>query len=449
MKKLMLGMIGVSFLIQATMAQEAPEMPAAQEQMAVTFPLPLPKIEVAIRPVRVKINVVSTTTTTTSDNVGQQHDADDPMRSRTITKSFSLDQSDKVLLSNKYGEVQVKTWDKKEARVDVTIKAWAKSENDAQQMLEDVSITAAKEGDEVTFRTNVGGGNYSRGKNGSKSWRREVRIDYVLFLPASAALSLSNQYGNVVMGNFSGPLYVKAQYGNFNAGRLMNNNNYVSVQYGKADIQELNKAVVKQQYGSGLAIAVVGTLDLNAQYAGVNIGSIKGDAVIRQQYGSGLTIGSVDNLDLDAQYTNVNIGTVSGNAAIKQQYNNITIANVGKLNLNGQYTTVKVGTLKGDANFRMDYNRLSVDQITSACRALAVKANYVGVSLGFADNYHGDFSVRTNYGSFKYGDAVAAKSDRDPDDKSYSSTRNYTGTIGRGGSGKVSLSTDYGSVLFK
>ena len=74
-----------------------------------------------------------------------------------------------------------------------------------------------------------------------------------------------------------------------------------------------------------LYIGTVGTLDLKAQYAGVNIGTIKGNALVKQQYGQGLNVGSVSNLDLDAQYVNVNVGTVHGNANVKQQYNDISI----------------------------------------------------------------------------------------------------------------------------
>ncbi|PIH00636.1 hypothetical protein CS542_03835 [Pedobacter sp. IW39] len=36
------------------------------------------------------------------------------------------------------------------------------------------------------------------------------------------------------------------------------------------------KAVVKQQYGSGLTIGAAGTLDLNAQYVTVRINTIRG-----------------------------------------------------------------------------------------------------------------------------------------------------------------------------
>ncbi len=174
--------------------------------------------------------------------------------------------------------------------------AYNRVDKEAQKLLDGVSISAFKKGAEVIFRTNVEGGHYGSGRNGRTSFRREAYINYVVYPPAYQYLTLNNQYCNVVMGNFSEPLYAKVQYCNFTALRLMSDNNYISVQYGKTDIQELNKATLKQQYGSGMTIGAVQILDLNAQYAAVKIGIVKGNALIKQQYGSGITIGTVENI---------------------------------------------------------------------------------------------------------------------------------------------------------
>lgn len=373
-----------------------------------------------------------------------QQNSDDPMRSKTFSKSFPVDRSDKITISNKYGVVVIKTWDKKEIKVDVDIKAYSKDANDVQRLLDDASIEAVKSGDQVTFKTNIGdrNGNYgSSTKNGKTVWRREVRINYTVYMPASNALTVTNQYGNVEMGDFSGALYAKVQYGNFTAGNLSSNNNYLSVQYGKANVQEMNNAVVKQQYGSGLTLGTVGTLDLNAQYAGVHIGAIKGNAIIRQQYGSGLTIGSVGSLDLDAQYANVNIGAINGNAALKQQYNNLSIGSVNKLDLKGQYVTVKIASLKGDGNFKLAYNRLLIDNIGGGCKVFNLDADYVDASLNFISGYQGDFDVKTRYTGFKPGAGVTCRPAVGEGQE-----KNYSGKIGNGGGCKIAIKADYGSI---
>lgn len=376
---------------------------------------------------------------------GVQDDQNDPVRTKTFSKSFAMDGSDKLNLSNKYGDVLIKIWDKREVRVDVEIKAYSSQNGEAQRLLDETTVEAGKTGDLISFKTNMGNrdGNYgSRVRNGKIVWKREVKVNYVVYMPASNSLSMSTQYGNMTMGNFSGPLYAKVQYGNFTAGNLNSNNNYISVQYGKADVEEINVATIKQQYGSGLSLGTVGTLDLNAQYAVVDIKKIKGNAVIKQQYGQGLNVGSVDNLDLDAQYVNVAVGTVNGNATVKQQYNSIAIASVNKLNIRGEYANVKVGNLKGDGTFRVGYNKLIIDNVLTGCKSLIINADYATVSLGFGSGYHADFDVKTNYGGFRPGPASSRTiSDED-------NSRQYSGKIGNGGASKITIKADYGSVSF-
>jgi len=386
-------------------------------------------------------------TTTTTVTSYQNDDAN--MRSKTFSKSFGVDQSDKISLSNQYGSIQIKVWDRREIQVDVDIKSYSNSDQDAQKLLDEVSIEASKSGDQISFKTKMDreNGNWGSGSRNGKKWRREVRINYVVNMPAANALTLSQNYGSVTMGDLSGALYAKVQYGNFNAQNLSNTNNYVSVQYGNCNIQSLNGAVIKQQYGSAVTIGTVNTLDLNAQYAGVKITTIKGNANIKQQYGSGVTIGSVDNLNLNAQYANINVSTIKGNANIDQQYNNLSIGSVGKLNLKSQYTSVTVGALNGDGNFDMEYNKLSIAEISNACKTLNVDGQYVGISLGFSNNYNADLDVHTNYASFKYADRVTARLLNDT--KDYSSSKDYSGKIGNGSGATVKIKSDYGSVTIK
>jgi len=383
-----------------------------------------------------------------SDRHVVKQDRDDAVRVRTISKTFPADRSDKVILNNQYGSMVIKVWDKREVKIDVTVRAYSNNEKEAQELMDQVNISAGKDGNIISCRTTIDQNNSGRWFS-SRNRRREVKVAYVVYLPAANALSLSQQYGNVNIDDFSGPLDAKVQYGDFIAGNLSDVTNNISVQYGKTNIGELNKASIKQQYGSGLTIGTVGTLNLNAQYANVNITTIKGDAQIKQQYGSGLRIGSVNNLDLDVQYATVNINTVKGAATIKQQYNSLTIGSAGKLTLRSQYTGINIAALRGDGTFKMSYNNFTLGEISPACKRLAIDADYVDVNLNFGESFNGDFSLQKSYGGFKYGDNVKVNSSGDNDDRRNSSSKRYTGRIGNGGSSSVQIETTYGSVTFK
>lgn len=367
---------------------------------------------------------------------------DDPMRSKNFSKSFSISPSDKINLHNQYGAMVIKIWDKREVKIDVSIKAFSNEDREAQRLIDQVNISAEKDGDQVTCKTNIGSGSRWAGRGR----RREVKVNYVVYMPATNSLTLTQEFGNVNMDDFAGPLYAKVQYGDFIAGKLSSANNYVSVQYGKTTITDINKAVVKQQYGSGLTIGAAGTLDLNAQYVTVRINTIRGDAIIKQQYGSGISITNVNNLDLDIQYANVRVDNIKGNAIIRQQYNSIKIGTVGKLDLKSQYANVEIGALRGDGFFKMSYNNFDIAEVGTGCRNLTIDADYVDTKLKFAEGFNSDFNVQTSYSGFKSGDRVTVRQSGSQDDDN---SKNYTGKIGSGGRSAVRIKSDYGSVTFR
>jgi len=372
----------------------------------------------------------------------------DAERSKNFSKTFSVDNGDKIALNNQYGSIVIKTWDRKEVKVDIEIKAYSNSDNDVQKLIDEVSIDASKAGDQVSVKTNINdrNGNFGRKlKNGVTTWRREIKVNYVVYMPAVNALNAQQEYGSIDIGDFSGPTSLKVQYGNLTAGSLSNANNYINVEYGKMSIQNLNSAVIKHEYGGGVSIGSVGTIQVDAEYVPVSINTISKSANIKIQYGGGLTVGSIaGNLLLSSEYAKVNINSIKGNTVIKQSYGSLILANVGKLSLKAEYTNVSLGNLNGDAQIDMDYNRLSVSEITPACKNFGFTGEYASVNLGFSANYNANLNVSTSYAGFKYGSNVAARllSDDDEDKK-------YTGKIGGGGAANVTIKTEYGAVTFK
>ncbi len=384
----------------------------------------------------------------------QQGQYDDPQRTKSFSKSYSIGRGDKVNVSNIYGSLIIKTWDKNEVKVDADIRAFANSEDEAQKLIDNVSISSSKSGDEAVFKTQMEdrNGSWGNGSRNGKRWRREVKIFMTVYLPSSVALSASQQYGNLEMPDFSGPTALKVQYGKLITGDLSNVNNFISAQYTSVDLKDVNKATIKQQYGSGLTIASIGDLNLNAQYATVRIGDIKRNANIRQQYGSGLSIESVGNLDLDAQYASVKIGTVRGEAGIKVQYGSgLNIEQVGNLSLTSQYTGVRVGRLTGIFTAKSQYGgKMTVEKIEASSKTVNLDTEYITISLGFAPNFGGSLNVDTQYASFKYGENVNARRvGADDDDRGYSSTKEYTGTVGKGGPSNVKVTVRYNSLTIR
>lgn len=342
-------------------------------------------------------------------------DDDDPVKSKTFSKTFSLNQNDKVSIVNQYGSITLKTWDRNEVKLDADIKAFALTNDAAQELLDAVSIEALKNGDLASFKTiiqqNKGWNNWGRGSKNGVKWRREVKIYITLYMPAKNALTASQTYGNITMDDFSGPTSLKVQYGNLSAGNLNHSNNRISVQYGKAALKNVNAAEISHQYGDGLTLVSINDLTLEAQYTAVQIGTIKGSANIKHQYGKGVNVDYAGTLSLTAQYTNVKLKKLGG-------------------------------TFTGS----LEYSRLGIENIDGASKIVNIRGGYSHISLGFNTNYGGVFNVATNYSGFKYGSRVSAEQQKGQ--RPGSTSKAYSGQIGNGGQAQVNVQADYGSVTF-
>ncbi|PST85156.1 hypothetical protein C7T94_03360 [Pedobacter yulinensis] len=379
----------------------------------------------------------------------QTEPSDDPVYRKVFSKSFPVDRSNRVVITNQFGEVQIKSWDKMEVRAEVEIKAYASGADEARRLLDGVNIEANKSDGSVTYRTLItdNQGNWGSWFSKGKRTRREVRVNYVVYVPTVNALNISNQYGNVEMGNFSGALNAKVQYGNFNALKLTNSSVLISTQYGKTNVTSLNKATIRHEYGAGVTIGTASSLNLHAQYVKVNIGTVNNDAQIRQEYGDGLVLGSVGSLNLIAQYIKVNIREIKeATAMLRLDYASLQLGSVQNVNLDADYTDVNVSNLRGDGRFNMSYNRLNIGLVGPATRTVLVSGEYAEISLGFSDDFHADFDVATSYSNLRYsGNSRITMKALSDDERT---ARRYLGRIGRGG-GTVKINSSYGGVTFR
>lgn len=357
----------------------------------------------------------ASTTKKSTQGLENENEIADAEKGKFYSKTYVIDKNDKVGLSNKFGSITIIVWNKNEIKIDAEIKAYANTDAQAQELIDEVEVTANKEANLISFTTNIenSNGNWGRGSRNGKNWRREVKVNVTVYMPAGNALSAKQQYGNIQMEDFSGPTSIKVQYGNFTANNLKSNNNYINVQYGKCVINEAAQVKINHQYGGGLTIGTVGELELLAQYINVNIGEIKQASTLKQQYGSGISIGSAAALTATVQYS-----------------------------------TLKIANLQGNLTSKIQYGKINIDEVKADCRAIAIDADYTDVTLGFAANYNADFEVNTNYGSFKYEGNVSAKKQTD-DDRHYSAAKNYLGTVARGGANTIVIKANYGGVTFK
>jgi len=244
------------------------------------------------------------------------------VKSKTYSKSYTVDDNDKLAIDNRYGNIAINTWNKNEIKVDVEIKTYANGDADAQRMLDHVQINDSKNNSVIAFTTMIDDNDHKSFwailNTGGKSAVRKTVINYVVYMPAKNPLSITNSYGGVVLPDLSGKVTIKSTYSNLTSKALTNAGNTINIKYGNANMESLVGSTLQLAYGN-LNLQWAENLNANVSYSGVNIGKISNSATINVNYGDGLQIGSLDknlkNLSVNASYAPVKIGTMNNDNA--------------------------------------------------------------------------------------------------------------------------------------
>lgn len=196
--------------------------------------------------------------------------ADDPMveKKKTYTKSYPLSSSDKITLSNQFGEMKISTWDKNEIKVDVTITAEAGTDERAQQLLDVINIRDDKSGNVVSFRTKIDNNN---NQNRHKGEKQSFNIDYVVFLPSGNMLDARNEFGPMSIGDYKGKIALESKFGSLTAGNLSGNAR-VTVEFGKVTIGSMTDGDLTIKFSRGLVNNLSGDVKANFEHSNVKLG---------------------------------------------------------------------------------------------------------------------------------------------------------------------------------
>ena len=274
---------------------------------------------------------------------------------KTVNRRFEVEPTGKLVLDNRYGDIDYATWDRSEVRISVTIEVSAKSEARAQEVFDRISFDFAGAPRLVSARTQLDG------QVGKWNWEQGDRymIHYRVSAPTGFALDLTNLYGDVRLpelareaklkvrygdldaSDVAGPLRLELAYGNARLGRLRDVE--ADVQYGELALRSARDLTLRSRY-SEHRFGAVGTLDLESQYDEFVARSVRQLRNVGRY--DDFRIDSAWSVDLETSYTDMRIGWLAEAANMRMRYGDAhiggTAATVRDIDLDGEYTDMLV-----------------------------------------------------------------------------------------------------------
>lgn len=322
-------------------------------------------------------------------------------KEKKINKNYTVNAEATLNVSNKYGNVNIVSWNENRVVIEVTIKTNGNNEKKVQERLDEINVEFKNSADYVSAKTVIENSNWNWGWSSSNV---SIQIDYLVKMPVRNLLVLKNDYGAISLDRLDNKVDINCDYGSMSIGELNAPDNKLNFDYTNGvTIDYVKSAYINADY-SGFTIDKAGKLDINADYS---------KSVIRL-----------------AEYVNFNA-----------DYGSILIGKAYYIDGNGDYLSQEYEKITGSLKLVSDYGSIKIRSVSTGFKDLNIKSDYVSIKIGLESNTAFYFSIKARYASLKGLDGLNFNKKIQSGNENY-----YEGTYGENQTGKITIDSNYGNI---
>lgn len=353
--------------------------------------------------------------------------ASGPMQefTKTLNREFGTSADGTTALYNKYGTVNVKTWQNNSVKINVTIVVNAKNQRDADETFKNINVNFTSAWGYVKAETmiaedmNYGSGNWWP----AKTCGDDFKINYEVWMPVSNQLDLKNKYGNAWVAALKGKLIADIKYGELRAEAISNDVD-LNLGYGKTWLTKVNNLYGQSSY-SELNITEANDIQLDTKY-------------------SETKVDKANNMRITSKYDDFNLGIVE-ELRLQTKYANLRSNSVRTAFITAQYSDMGFATVREGIDADMCYGTLDIDALSRNFSNVNVVGKYTGVSVAVERGAAYRFDAEVDYADAHVPTAATVKSRSDSNNRE--TMKGYLGNEGAKGLVKARLT--YGDFVIK
>jgi len=306
--------------------------------------------------------------------------------SKTIKKEFNITATGTTAIYNKYGKVEIKTWDRNRVKVDVRIIVNASNEGEAQRVFDRIDVNFYNKSNYVKAETQI--------EPAKRSWWEswmgsdkdsDYTINYEVFVPPTNNVELGNKYGDSYVADLQGSVKINVKYGNFKVQSVNNDAN------------------VALAYGNGSLLSARG-LTGEVAYAKFDCGEIS-DANVTSKY-SRLHFDKANNIISLSKNDTYEIEKVS-EFRNEGKYDNFFIVEAQDVIVVSKYTQVNVEQVTNLLDLNLSYGGASVEQVARDFTSVNLVGSHTDYNISIASGANFKFDASADYGNVNYPRALS------------------------------------------
>jgi hypothetical protein len=329
-------------------------------------------------------------------------------KEKTVKKEFSVNPNATLEVDNSYGNINITTYEGSTITFEIQIKTNGNDVEKVNDKLNDISIEFFGSDMMVSAKTFFNKAKSSSWWNWGKSNTVNMEINYIIKMPITNAIDITNDYGNIDLDKLEGRAVINCDYGKITTKELMSNNNDISFDYTN-----------------------------NSYFEFINGGNINANY-------SDYTVAKAKVLSINADYTNSEV-EIAERITYNCDYGSIKIGNANTVVGNGDYLTVRLGTIYKHINLKADYGSIKIDKMAANAEHIEIESDFNGITIGYDAAYSFKFDIDLEYASLRNADDFEFSKKRiESTDQYY---QGYYGDVNT--TNYIKIKSEYGSVTFK
>jgi hypothetical protein len=321
-------------------------------------------------------------------------------------EEFQTNQNTVLTLDNKYGDMDLKNWDKDLIQIDVNVQVTNASQEKAEKLLSYIDVVFSVEGDAVSAKTV-----FDEKFNNTSTWRddNDLKINYTVQMPKDIQLNLYNKYGDVFINEITGRATIGIKYGKLKANRIYRGNEKplteIDLGYSDASIEESDWLKVTMKY-SNLNLNSTGAIVLLSKYSKIALDECS-SLVIDGKYDV-YRLGKMANLVAVCAYSTFEIEEIREKLSMETEYTDCKIAfmpaTFSSIDITNKYGGYRIG-IDPNASYQLDgqaeYAKISYPDVGKVSRIVENTSMQVNGVVGKEVNPDATVRIVTKYGGIK------------------------------------------------
>lgn len=328
---------------------------------------------------------------------------------RKYSETYPTNASTLLEVESKYGDVEIRNWDKNEVAIYAEIILKDLSKQKADQIFQYVNIDISKSGNTIHVETEFED-NFFRMVNRNHSGNDgSFKINYTIKMPANLRVDLHNKYGNLFIDELASASNLSVKYGNLKINRLTGqgkeNMATVDLGYSNATIEECTWLKLNAKY-SKMNIEKSKALIVVSKYSKLNVEL--GSSLVSESKYDTYVIGKLSNFVAEAEYSNFKFRQLNKKLLLETKYTDVSVeyipAGFEAIRIENSYGSMKFG-IADDASYYLDgearYAKISYPETGRVSRFQENTELTVKGLVGTDSEGAGKVKIETNYGGIK------------------------------------------------